>query len=262
MKLKETVYTILDKGMDTVLSKGWTFDKVSKVSIVALSMGLMFTTLTKDKEVEEVDTNPTIVYAEELEKPEVKNVTVDEVEEVKETEEGGLGEVKHLWESGFSKEQVEFLHKVAPEAIVVAEKYNVYPSVIVAQAILESDWGQSELAVEANNYFGVKGSYESQSYKKVTKEDDGSGVQYEVIADFAKYPSVKESIESNAKLVREGASFDAEYYKGAWVENASDYKQATKALTGTYATDIHYNKKVNGVIEDNNLEELDNILYK
>ena len=53
-------------------------------------------------------------------------------------------------------EQAEFLNKAAKQAVRAAKKYGTYPSVMIAQAIVESGWGQSGLAVNANNLFGMK----------------------------------------------------------------------------------------------------------
>ena len=53
-------------------------------------------------------------------------------------------------------EQAAFLNKAAKQAVKAAKKYGTYPSVMIAQAILESGWGQSALATEANNLFGMK----------------------------------------------------------------------------------------------------------
>ena len=41
-------------------------------------------------------------------------------------------------------------------AVKVAKKYDLLPSVMIAQSILESNWGRSELSQEYNNYFGIK----------------------------------------------------------------------------------------------------------
>lgn len=272
--LKETLYTGLENGMDYILAKGWTFDTLSKGLIFTLALTLTVTTLSVGVDKEEVSSNRNVVYAEEMSKevnvhkaePADTGVKVEKEESkkevVKETStDKSEFKLDKLWETGYTEVEKEFLHTVAPVAMEVAKEYKVYPSIIVAQAILESDWGQSELAVNAHNYFGVKGAYNGNTYQKPTMEDDGTGVQTEIIANFAKYPTIKESIESNARLIREGTGFDASYYKGAWVENTTSHKDATLALTGTYATDIYYNEKVNDIIEKNQLNVLDAELY-
>ena len=160
------------------------------------------------------------------------------------------------------EEQRQFVREIAPIAVDVADEYGVYPSVIMAQAIIESNWGRSELAVNANNLFGIKGQYNGQSYTKSTQEDNGTGYLYTIVDDFAKYPSIKESVVANAHLIRNGVSYDNGLYSGAWVENAGDYKQASASLVGVYATDTGYEAKVNRVITEHNLYVLDNILYQ
>lgn len=274
MKAKDVAIHKVENGMDYIIEKGWTFKRLSKGLLLILAVGLVVYSLSTGWAKEEPKETKNIAYAQELEPKKGKKVAnveepKDEVVEVEDqVEVAGLTEgtenstdkLNDLWKNN-TKEEREFLTKVAEVALEVAKEYQVYPSIIVAQSVLESDWGKSELAVNANNYFGVKGAFNGESYAKRTKEDDGTGVQTEIIANFAKYPTMKESIESNAKLLRNGADFDENYYQGAWVENTTSYKEATLALTGTYATDIHYNTKVNTVIEHNNLEELDNLLY-
>ena len=60
--------------------------------------------------------------------------------------------------------QQEFLNKAIPAATKASSKYGTYTSVMLAQAILESNWGNSQLAQEPNNnLFGIKGSYQGLS---------------------------------------------------------------------------------------------------
>ncbi|KAB2338946.1 hypothetical protein F7731_00785 [Cytobacillus depressus] len=60
----------------------------------------------------------------------------------------------------------------------------------IAQAILESDFGRSELAVKANNLFGMKviSSWTGQVYKKKTEEIK-DGKRIEIVASFCKFSS-------------------------------------------------------------------------
>ena len=52
--------------------------------------------------------------------------------------------------------QREFIDKVASCAVKDMEAGGILASVTIAQAILESGYGTSELAVNANNLFGMK----------------------------------------------------------------------------------------------------------
>ena len=51
--------------------------------------------------------------------------------------------------------QSEFLHPLLPLAQKAGEAFRINPVVILAQAAIESGWGQSTLAVEHHNYFGI-----------------------------------------------------------------------------------------------------------
>ncbi|MCD3209717.1 cell wall-binding protein, partial [Clostridium botulinum C] len=55
-------------------------------------------------------------------------------------------------------DQIEFIEKVKDAAIKTQKEYKIFASVTISQAILESGWGQSELASKYNNYFGIKAS--------------------------------------------------------------------------------------------------------
>jgi flagellum-specific peptidoglycan hydrolase FlgJ/transcriptional regulator len=151
-----------------------------------------------------------------------------------------------------------FIDEIAPSVVTLSQQYGIYGSVMMAQAILESSYGRSELASAPNyNLFGIKGDYNGQYVMMKTLEDNGKGQYYTINAKFRKYPSYKESLEDNAKKIRYGVSWNATYYKKAWRENAKTYKDATKALTGTYATDTRYNTKLNSLIERYNLTQYD-----
>ena len=50
----------------------------------------------------------------------------------------------------------EFIQSIAPAAVNSSHNYGILPSITIAQAILESDWGQSQLASNYHNLFGIK----------------------------------------------------------------------------------------------------------
>lgn len=165
--------------------------------------------------------------------------------------------------SAATMEQNAFLSKTAKQAEKAAKKYGVYPSVMIAQAIVESGWGQSGLAVNANNLFGMKAddSWPGESYLARTREEK-DGKSYYINAGFRKYNSLKESFEDNGKKLREGVSWQPLRYQGAWLENANTYAEATKALTGTYATDSKYDIALNSRITSHNLNQYDPVISK
>ena len=63
--------------------------------------------------------------------------------------------------------------------------------------------------------------------------------------------------DDNGNKLRNGVSWDANRYKGAWIENANSYQAVTKALTGTYATAGNYNKMLDSRIATYDLTQYD-----
>ena len=151
-----------------------------------------------------------------------------------------------------------FIASIAASATQIANENDLYASVMIAQAILESAWGGSALASAPNyNLFGIKGNYNGQSVAMKTLEDDGHGNYYEIIDYFRKYPSYHQSLQDYAQVIKGGPSWNHNYYSGAWKSNTSSYRDATAWLQGRYATDTSYASKLNRVIESNNLTQYD-----
>lgn len=151
----------------------------------------------------------------------------------------------------------EFIEIVGKTAQPLAAEQDLYASVMVAQAILESDWGNSKLTKEANNLFGIKGEYQGQSYRIETHEDDGTGKLHVIVAEFRKYPTYHISLQDNAALLKGGVSWDPEYYALTWRSRTKSYKDATAHLQGRYATDTKYAGKLNELIEQYDLTRFD-----
>ena len=149
---------------------------------------------------------------------------------------------------------VTFLNYLGLSAQKLANNNDLYASVMIAQALLESGWGTSSLAQAPNyNLFGVKGTYQGQSVKLSTQEDDGSGNLYAINSGFRRYPSYKESLEDYVRVLRS----NEQLYGPTWRSNAKNYQDATKALTGHYASDTNYDQKLNDMIEKYNLTRFD-----
>ncbi|KZT83939.1 hypothetical protein Nizo1840_1452 [Lactiplantibacillus plantarum] len=64
----------------------------------------------------------------------------------------------------------DFLGEIKSGAIEGWKKYHVLPSISAAQAIIESGWGTSALAIQGKNIFGIKGEYEGKSIYFPTQE--------------------------------------------------------------------------------------------
>ncbi|WP_332238328.1 glycoside hydrolase family 73 protein [Sporolactobacillus sp. KGMB 08714] len=150
----------------------------------------------------------------------------------------------------------QFISEIGSEAQQIASANNLYASVMIAQAILESGSGQSGLATQANNLFGIKGTYNGQ-YVTMNTAEYVNGQYVEVAAYFRKYPSLSASLEDYASLLKNGLSYNSSYYAKVWKSNAPTYQDATQALQGTYATDPTYASKLDALISEYDLTKYD-----
>ncbi|QPS71132.1 LysM peptidoglycan-binding domain-containing protein [Lactococcus garvieae] len=151
---------------------------------------------------------------------------------------------------GAVKAQAMSIQDLAEAATPVANEYGLYPSVMIAQGILESSAGQSALAVNYNNIFGVK--YTSGSPVYLPTQEFLDGQMHNVVEPFQAYDSVAEACAAQARLLR--GSF---LYSGVWRENTSSYQDATAWLQGRYATDPNYASKLNALIAEYGLTAYD-----
>lgn len=158
---------------------------------------------------------------------------------------------------GMTISEQQFIQDIAPKAQEMQEKYGVLTSVTLAQAIVESNWGNSGLSTQANNLFGIKGSYNGDSITMQTTEYAGDEA-YKVDAAFRSYPDRKSSVEDHTMLFVNGTSGNSALYHE--VLNETDYKEAAKAIQEAgYATDPNYADTLIQTIERYNLTAYDDI---
>lgn len=151
-----------------------------------------------------------------------------------------------------------FIRKIGESARKIGQENDLYASVMIAQAILESASGQSQLAQAPNyNLFGIKGTHNGKGVSFATQEDLGNGTLYTTQATFRQYESYEESLKDYAKLLKEGLVGNTSFYDGVWKSKTKTYQEATKFLTGRYATDTQYDQKLNGLIETYELTTFD-----
>ena len=153
-----------------------------------------------------------------------------------------------------------FISRIAEDARKLGQEYDVFASVMIAQALLESGSGTSSLSLPPNhNLFGVKGTYQGQAVSMATQEDRGNGELYSINSAFRKYPNYAASLGDYVQLLRGGISGNDSYYKDTWRSTAKNYLRSTQALTGKYATDTSYNRKLNSIIAVYNLTQYDRV---
>jgi flagellum-specific peptidoglycan hydrolase FlgJ len=132
-----------------------------------------------------------------------------------------------------TRAQQAFISQVAPGAIAAQHRYGVPAAVTIAQAIDESGWGQSELAAQDHNLFGIKGTGPAGSVPMPTQEYV-NGQPVSTSASFRVYHDAAESIDDHGRLLARSG-----YYQQAMAEHRHPDKFAA-ALTGVYATDPNY----------------------
>lgn len=154
-----------------------------------------------------------------------------------------------------SKNEQDFINLIAPDAQKIAQEHDLFASVMIAQAILESDWGRSDLARTHYNLFGIKGSYHGQSTTMPTQEHR-MGCDLTEQHVFRKYPSVMESLQDYAMVL------DQEIYEQVHKRHCLDYQTATRALNQKYATDPRYHQKLDHLIQAYDLTKYDQIPEK
>lgn len=148
-----------------------------------------------------------------------------------------------------------FLERLAPHAQELQEGYGVLPSIILGQAVLESNWGQSTLASQYNNLFGIK-AYGKQKKVKLETQEYVNEEWITIQGEFKVYDSWEESMDDHTMLFVNGVDWNPYLYEK--VLTAANYKQAAKALQEAgYATDPTYADKIIGVIESYKLDQYD-----
>ncbi|WP_099221447.1 glucosaminidase domain-containing protein [Listeria costaricensis] len=157
--------------------------------------------------------------------------------------------------TSLTSEQASFINEIAPHAQKVEQENGILASITISQAILESDWGKSELATKGHNLFGIKGNYQGQSIHMTTREHSGDG-WFETSADFRAYPSWYESLSDHAQLFIEGPTWNKNLYAGILGEK--DYHKAAEALGQTgYSSDPYYAAKLIELIDNFDLARFD-----
>ena len=158
--------------------------------------------------------------------------------------------VKKLQKSNKSlnKYSLQYIRKYAPIAVSEMHKYSVPASITLAQGILESGNGRSQLASKSNNHFGIK-CHTGWKGAKVYHDDDEKG------ECFRKYKYVESSYEDHSQFLS-----NRRRYASLFTLRKTDYKGWSKGLKKAgYATDKNYPKKLIKIIETYKLYEFDEL---
>ena len=149
-----------------------------------------------------------------------------------------------------TRNQQAFISLVAPGAVAAQQRYGVPAAVTIAQAIEESAWGQSGLAAQYHNLFGIKGTGPAGSASLPTQEYQG-GQWVTIDAQFRAYHNDAESIADHAELLATSG-----YYTRAMADRSVPDAFAND-LTGVYATDPNYGANLIALMKLYNLYQYD-----
>ncbi len=142
--------------------------------------------------------------------------------------------------------QLDYIAKYSSLAVAEMERTGVPASITLAQALVESGAGRSELAVHANNHFGLK-CHEEWDGETYFKDDDKAK------ECFRAFASAEESYRSHSDFLR-----GRERYQTLFDLDPTDYKAWAKGLRQAgYATDRRYADKLITLIEDFQLYRFD-----
>ncbi len=136
----------------------------------------------------------------------------------------------------------EYVDKYKHIAIEHMERYGIPASITLAQGILESDSGNSNLARRSNNHFGIKCKSDWKG-DRVYHDDDARN------ECFRKYDTVEESYEDHAEFLDQSPRYDS-----LFAYSSSDYRSWARGLKAAgYATASDYAQRLVRIIEDNKL---------
>ncbi len=150
--------------------------------------------------------------------------------------------------SSFPADSNEFIAQLAQPAQVASQQSGIPHHLILAQAALESGWGQRQILTREGkpsyNVFGIKagGDWKGETTDIMTTEYEG-GVAKKVRASFRVYGSYMEALSDYVKLLSNNPRYAA-------VANAATPEQGARALQAAgYATDPKYAQKLVGMIQ-------------
>ena len=145
----------------------------------------------------------------------------------------------------------DYIDKYSPIAVKHMQKHRIPASITLAQGLLESGAGQSQLTKRSNNHFGIKCHRNWKGGRVYAKDDTPNDC-------FRKYRRAEESFEDHSQFLVQGAR-----YRPLFTLSPTDYKGWARGLQKSgYATDKAYANKLIKLIEDYELYRFDKKNYR
>jgi flagellum-specific peptidoglycan hydrolase FlgJ len=156
--------------------------------------------------------------------------------------------------SAVNQFQSDFMKMAVPAAIASEAATGVPASITIAQAILESGWGQSGLAKQANNFFGIKAAAHvaPDSYIQLPTEEIVMGRAVAENAEFMKYKSAADSFTAHGLLLAQ-----ASRYAPAMAVRGNPAQFAAELQRGGYSTNPNYADDLMCIVAELDLTQYD-----
>ena len=161
--------------------------------------------------------------------------------------------IKSLERTGrrLNRNTLNYIRKWAPLAVREMHTYKIPASITLAQGILESGSGKSQLAAKSKNHFGIK-CHTGWKGGRVYHDDDARG------ECFRRYQFVESSYEDHSKFLTQRRRYAFLFSYGS-----KNYKKWAKGLKKAgYATDPKYPRKLISLIENYELYKFDDVRKK
>ncbi|EPY6469726.1 glycoside hydrolase family 73 protein [Clostridium sporogenes] len=151
----------------------------------------------------------------------------------------------------------QFINKLIPISKKLYDEYGILPSVTIGQAILESDWGRSELSKKGNNLFGIKATPSWTG--KILNMETSENYNDKIKDNFRYYSSKDDSIKDYANFLVKNKR-----YRENKVFRATEYKTQARAIERAgYSTkkdkdgNLLYSNLLGKIIREYNLQLID-----
>ena len=159
-------------------------------------------------------------------------------------------------------ETEQYISRYSKDMIDASAGTGLFPSVMMAQGILESGNGKSQLAAKYNNHFGIKCQCRAcpcflfGQYVALPTKEEVNGKIITITDKFRSYKNTYDSFVDRISFLKE----ENPRYKNAGVFSARTPQEQTAALQkAKYATAASYSNQLNQLISRYNLERLDKI---
>jgi flagellum-specific peptidoglycan hydrolase FlgJ len=159
--------------------------------------------------------------------------------------------ISRVLESGYGRQRA-FLEQAVPEAIRIQVQYGIPASAVVSMAIYESHYGQSALAKDHHNYFGMKAFNTWSGPRAVNMPTRDLGVMTR--ADFRSYSCMETGFQGFVDFLKSSRRYESAFGESKGISFVQ------RVLAGGYCPDSDYLANIRIIMNRHRLHELDDLL--